>query len=432
MKKFIISLMILAIASCSFGIYNPTRFPNGLETNIISPDSTAKTNRGTLQINATTLNVRVLSFTTGTTQYLTLNVNTLTTNTETALTGITIGRARTASDEALDVMGSVAVESAPGVDAINLGQDGTITANKLVANGTNSKIELNSTALSPYIKLDGTNQQGIQYYTNGTQAWNINNLTSGALFFYNNTAGSNSLVLSQNGNVGIGTTVPSTKLEVAGTISTNGGVTARATATPLLLDRTDGSTVLMTLQKQGATNGYIGVNGTGLDFYNSSAGLVGSFTTSALNINGTVSASSLILNAQPYLYVYQAAAMTMATGGSYYVVTFDTQVVATNISYTTGTATISQAGTYLIQGNISAGSSASGTYRQAKIFVGATGKSGFQSPPSAASATSLSPSLVIRLAVNDTVSIRVANDNTGALTVNPGADNMSMTITKLF
>ncbi len=59
MKKIVFLISILALAS--FSIYNPSNYPNGLATNIISGDVSGRHSDGTLIVNATTVNSSYLN-----------------------------------------------------------------------------------------------------------------------------------------------------------------------------------------------------------------------------------------------------------------------------------------------------------------------------------------------------------------------------------
>ena len=62
MKKVL--LFLLLVVAASFSTYNPTRFPNGIETNIIKGDRSVLRNDGSLQIIANTINAQALVFNT--------------------------------------------------------------------------------------------------------------------------------------------------------------------------------------------------------------------------------------------------------------------------------------------------------------------------------------------------------------------------------
>ena len=265
MKKVLfVSLMLLALAGMSFGIYNPTRFPNGLETNIISPDSTAKTNRGTLQINATTLNVKVLSFNiqtlyssnlsltgtitankfvgsvaslTGDLKAVGVSANNVIASTINATTGLTIGRAWGSTDETLDVMGNIDVESAPGVDTVVInGSNGNISTNgTLVINGTLTGVTQLVTTLNSTLVINHASNGGTGLSVgNGGYVYNFTRSSNDGGLRIQGTqgGGADNIVLAPtNGKVGVGIT-PSVALEVNGTISANEIGTAWTSFTP--------------------------------------------------------------------------------------------------------------------------------------------------------------------------------------------------------
>ena len=73
------------------------------------------------------------------------------------------------------------------------------------------------------LKLEGTSDPQVQIV--GTRTWNVGVKSSadGSFFIYDQTAGQRRLTIDNSGNVGIGTTAPGYKLEVAGSFKSSSG-----------------------------------------------------------------------------------------------------------------------------------------------------------------------------------------------------------------
>ncbi|WP_159107125.1 tail fiber domain-containing protein [Azospirillum sp. B4] len=82
---------------------------------------------------------------------------------------------------------------------------------------------------APQIAVDGENQSSIMFRVQGGEAWDIGTDWSGQsirnFFIFDAATRSVRLIVNPNGNVGIGTTAPATRLDVAGVVNASGGVT---------------------------------------------------------------------------------------------------------------------------------------------------------------------------------------------------------------
>ncbi len=97
----------------------------------------------------------------------------------------------------------------------------TPTAPLHVDGGTASEVLKIEADANPYIRWvqSGIDVGFLQFSNNNAY---LSNISAGSFFF--RTSNTDRMVISSSGNVGIGTTVPSNKLEVAGTILGNGGI----------------------------------------------------------------------------------------------------------------------------------------------------------------------------------------------------------------
>ncbi|MFA6145736.1 MAG: hypothetical protein WC697_00180 [Patescibacteria group bacterium] len=111
----------------------------------------------------------------------------------------------------------------------NLGIGTTNPAYKLdvvdTTNDINVGIRATAASKAVYLRLEGTHTTygGIIYKTLGDSTWSLGNFGDTANSFNIYTAGSNKFTVLSGGNVGIGTTIPSTNLDINGQIKIQGG-----------------------------------------------------------------------------------------------------------------------------------------------------------------------------------------------------------------
>jgi len=98
-----------------------------------------------------------------------------------------------------------------GIGTTNPGKQLEVAGHIQITNANNAQLFLNPTGIG-----------GRQYGFGATD--NANGLGGGKFFIYDNTSSANRFIIDSSGNVGIGTTAPSTKLAVAGSGSFTGNV----------------------------------------------------------------------------------------------------------------------------------------------------------------------------------------------------------------
>ncbi len=169
----------------------------------------------------------------------------------------------------------------------NVGIGTTIPAYKLdVVDDTNDiNVGIRATAASKavYLRLEGTHTTygGVIYKTSGADTWKFGNFGDTADSFNIYTAGSNRMTVLSGGNVGIGTTIPTTILDINGALTTR-GMAAPATSPAgqgrIYFDST--ANVFKVSENGGAYtnlagNSYWAQTATGNHIYNNNTGNVG-------------------------------------------------------------------------------------------------------------------------------------------------------------
>lgn len=297
MKKFTI-LLLLAIAGFAFGTYNPTRFPNGIETNIIKGDKSVLRNDGSLQIFATTLNATAMAFNT-----LTVSTNQLTISNISANGTISANKFAGNGSSLTGVVTSASITSA-------------LPNNVVTSNYYPNVVLNNGASISGGLNI----RPGTELVTNGTFASNINGWTSansgtgystwnvgGYLELVNFDASNKARVTQLVGTTNIGTTyrVSITKLDTnasgfyVGTTAAYDGLyvnvtqTLAKTYTYTFTATTTTTYISITGTNSGATNSFdnvtlkqvslLDVNGEGV-------------STNTMLVNGDITANNETLN----------------------------------------------------------------------------------------------------------------------------------------
>ena len=141
------------------------------------------------------------------------------------------------------------------------------------------------------IYLDSNSNSRIALQHSGTREWSIVNLgTDSDKLYFIDASNNNVMVIQQGGNVGIGTTTPSEKLEINGNVLNNGGSFMRINGTGTgagyyQVMNTGGNTLFGT---NGASAGLL----TGSENY---AGILRTFGATSLNF-GTNDAVRMVIN----------------------------------------------------------------------------------------------------------------------------------------
>ncbi len=270
----------------------------------------------------------------------------------------------------LNVTGNITTSGYVGIGTSNpsyeldiegLGNDSTIQLGKTSHNNYAGMQMITDQVSSAWIFARGSNYTGSYWALNNSL--NIYN-SNGPISLLTNGA-NNRLVISQSGNVGIGTTTPTQKLEVVGSILSNGGWLGSISIAPhIFLNQTDETNMNARIQAEGDLLKFMQVNGANsalvnLMVINISSRNVGIGTTTpsnTLDVRGTGNFSGTI-------YINNGTDVSTLGGGMDY----------TNIALTNQSNTFN--GNQTINGRVGIGTASS----SGRLYVNTTGNSFIES-----------------------------------------------------
>jgi hypothetical protein len=160
------------------------------------------------------------------------------------------------------------------------------------------------TDLGGVIIAEGSTRSGLYILTAGTDAnsygsiwWGNGNVNTDASIKVNNSTramifslqdDTERMRITAGGNVGIGTTTPTQKLDVAGRITAAGNDYHALSV--------DQGSAQLRLERTGTSTGvnYIGADNAGLKIFNSSFGVLATFTANGLTFNGDTAAANAL------------------------------------------------------------------------------------------------------------------------------------------